>query len=134
MSIDLWRAGELGSALGILAESCPLLQTLDLGWCHIPYGFDLARLVVARLPRLRKLFLTAMRLHTDSVLNHIGSEIRQLDLLGNSCVTSAVLLKNISRWPHLDFLDVSFCGLLTDDVLVSISAMNPSLSIKKSFS
>ncbi|VEL08809.1 unnamed protein product [Protopolystoma xenopodis] len=66
ISLDLWRSRNfLADGLLQLADLCPNLRELDIGWCGPVQNRQpgCVEYLVARCHRLQKLFLTALRSH-----------------------------------------------------------------------
>ncbi|XP_017150119.1 F-box/LRR-repeat protein 4 [Drosophila miranda] len=113
VSLDLWKAHFL-SARGLLAISrCSQLEELDLGWClrEASLGDGLFQLL-SNCPKLRKLFLSAVRGTTERDLIHIatlGKNLEQLDLMGILNITHERIYDILVHCPKLQLLDLSFC-------------------------
>lgn len=91
VSLDLWRNKSLTDA-GILslAEGCPLLEELDIGWCsNVAAVSECILYLTTKCRKLRKLFLTALRSVSDIVINALADNcpgVEQVDVLGTSLV------------------------------------------------
>ena len=87
VSLDMWKSHSLTSR-GLLAlSSCSDLEEVDFGWClrEEPSPGESLRQLVKNCPKLKKLFLAAIRGLTDRDLEVIASycvDIEQLDLMG----------------------------------------------------
>ncbi|XP_022208988.2 F-box/LRR-repeat protein 4 [Drosophila obscura] len=128
VSLDLWKAHFL-SARGLLAISrCRQLEELDLGWClrEASLGDGLFQLL-SNCPKLRKLFLSAVRGTTERDLIHIatlGKNLEQLDLMGILNITHERVYDILVHCPKLQLLDLSFCDNIMErdfDVLAEWS-------------
>lgn len=87
VSIDMWKSHALTS-IGILAlAECHQLEEVDFGWClreEAAPGESLKALLKG-CPRLKKIFLAAIRGITDRDLENIVNfcpAVEQLDLMG----------------------------------------------------
>ncbi|KAH8266558.1 hypothetical protein KR018_001417, partial [Drosophila ironensis] len=124
ISLDLWKAHFL-TARGLQSlASLRLLEELDLGWClrEATLGDGLYQLLLS-CPRLKKLFLSAVRGTTESDLTHIaalGKNLEQLDLMGILNITHERVYDILVNCPKLQMLDLSFCDNIMDhDVSIS---------------
>lgn len=137
-SLDLWRCRNLTErGLAELASGCRLLEELDLGWCStLQSNSGCFQHLARKLPRLRKLFLTANRTVCDSDIEELAANctsLQHIDILGTRMVSAASLRKLLQACPKLLLLDVSFCSQIDASVVQELSALFPNVAIKKSF-
>ncbi|XP_041963161.1 F-box/LRR-repeat protein 4 isoform X1 [Alosa sapidissima] len=137
-SLDLWRCGSLTErGLAELAAGCPLLEELDLGWCStLQSSSGCFQRLARRLPRLRKLFLTANRTVCDADVEEMAAccpALHYVDILGTRMVSPASLRKLLQSCPNLKLVDVSFCSQIDTRAVQELSALFPNVAIKKSF-
>ncbi|KAH7967415.1 hypothetical protein HPB49_024630 [Dermacentor silvarum] len=136
-SLDLYRARTL-SAVGVnlFARSCPLVVSLDLGWCtSIESGCiqELAR----GCPHLKRLLLTAVRVLCDSDLFVIAThchDLEHLDILGSAEASSSGVSQVLIECKQLKILDVSFCFNISLDFVQEWKRLYPKVQIKRSIS
>ncbi|KAH8280788.1 hypothetical protein KR054_012385 [Drosophila jambulina] len=130
ISLDLWKAHFL-SARGLLSLArLHQLEELDLGWClrEASLGDGLFQLLT-NCPKLKKLFLSAVRGTTERDLMHIaalGKSLEQLDLMGILNITHERVYDILVHCPKLQLLDLSFCDNIMDrdfDVLADWSRL-----------
>lgn len=118
ISLDLWKAHFLSSrGLQSLAR-LHQLEELDLGWCmrEASLGDGLFQLL-SNCPKLKKLFLSAVRGTTERDLMHIaalGKNLEQLDLMGILNITHERVYDILVNCPKLQLLDLSFCDNIMD--------------------
>ncbi|GIY51607.1 hypothetical protein CEXT_628541 [Caerostris extrusa] len=133
-TLDLWRATNV-SCRGVkdLAE-CINLVELDLGWCYqIDPSCGCIRQLVTHCPKLKKLFLTAVRTITNSELDAIAMncpEMEQLDILGTSEYNVASVKNLLECCKNMKLLDISYSA---SEVKMSVSTLQttfPSVKIK----
>ncbi|GIY87414.1 hypothetical protein CDAR_320621 [Caerostris darwini] len=133
-TLDLWRATNV-SCRGVkdLAE-CINLVELDLGWCYqIDPSCGCIRQLVTHCPKLKKLFLTAIRTITNSELDAIAMncpEMEQLDILGTSEYNVASVKNLLESCKNMKLLDISYSA---SEVKMSVSTLRttfPSVKIK----
>uniref|UniRef100_T1ITN6 F-box domain-containing protein n=1 Tax=Strigamia maritima TaxID=126957 RepID=T1ITN6_STRMM len=136
--LDLWRAKSL-TRVGFLAiaNRCQHLQELDVGWCTdlSTAGECLAELA-RNCPKLKKLFLTAIRTFRDAdvaAVSYYCPNLEQLDILGTREVSPVAVLRALHEFKNLKYLDVSFCTQITNEVVDHWRKVFPATSIKKSF-
>lgn len=134
-TLDLWRATDL-TCVGIyeLAENCSYLVELDLGWCYlVEPNCGCIRQLVARLPKLKKLFLTSIRNTSNEDLNAIAincPEMEQLDILGTREYTVAGLKNLLQSCKKLKMLDISYCSAEVKSNVSVLRALFPNVEIK----
>ena len=88
-----------------------------------------------RCPKLRKLFLTAIRSTTTACIEAIAShlpDLEQLDVVGSNALTAAGLNALVVRCPALVYLDVSFCRLIAPEHIAKLRKLAPGVEIKSS--
>ncbi|TDG41178.1 hypothetical protein AWZ03_012396 [Drosophila navojoa] len=118
VSLDMWKAHFL-SARGLQSLSrCQQLEELDLGWCmrEATLGDSLYQLLY-NCPKLKKLFLSAMRGITERDLMHIatlGKNLEQLDLMGILNITHERVYDILVHCSKLKLLDLCFCDNFMD--------------------
>ncbi|XP_017063674.1 F-box/LRR-repeat protein 4 isoform X2 [Drosophila eugracilis] len=118
ISLDLWKAHFL-SARGLQSLArLHQLEELDLGWClrEASLGDGLFQLLT-NCPKLKKLFLSAVRGTTERDLMHIaalGKNLEQLDLMGILNITHERIYDILVHCPKLQLLDLSFCDNIVD--------------------
>ncbi|XP_028415668.1 F-box/LRR-repeat protein 4-like [Dendronephthya gigantea] len=136
VSLDLWRTKSL-TANGIvhIFQNCPNLEEIDLGWCSNVATHGCLRLLVTHCPKIKKIFLTALRTVLDDDLIAISENctmLEQLDILGNSNVTKKSAERILEECKNLKFFDVSFCSQLDDDWYRAAKERYPLVDLKKS--
>ncbi|XP_034098475.1 F-box/LRR-repeat protein 4 [Drosophila albomicans] len=118
VSLDMWKAHFL-SARGLQSLArCQHLEELDLGWClrEATLGDSLHQLL-SNCPKLKKLFLSAVRGITERDLVHIatlGKNLEQLDLMGILNITHERVYDILVHCTKLQLLDLSFCDSIMD--------------------
>ncbi|KAH8416365.1 hypothetical protein KR222_000736 [Zaprionus bogoriensis] len=118
VSLDMWKAHFL-SARGLQSLArCQQLEELDLGWClrEATLGDSLYQLL-SNCPKLKKLFLSAVRGITERDLMHIatlGKNLEQLDLMGILNITHERVYDILVHCTKLQLLDLSFCDNIMD--------------------
>lgn len=118
VSLDMWKAHFLSNrGLQSLAR-CQQLEELDLGWClrEATLGDSLYQLL-SNCPKLKKLFLSAVRGITERDLAHIatlGKNLEQLDLMGILNITHERVYDILVHCTKLQLLDLSFCDNIMD--------------------
>ncbi|XP_017852403.1 F-box/LRR-repeat protein 4 isoform X2 [Drosophila busckii] len=118
VSLDMWKAHFL-SARGLQSLACcKQLEELDLGWClrEASLGDSIFQLLT-NCPKLKKLFLSAVRGITERDLIHIatlGKNLEQLDLMGIINITQERVYDILLQCPKLRMLDLSFCDNIMD--------------------
>ncbi|KAH8308549.1 hypothetical protein KR044_009131 [Drosophila immigrans] len=118
VSLDMWKAHFL-SARGLQSLArCQHLEELDLGWClrEATLGDSLHQLL-SNCPKLKKLFLSAVRGITERDLIHIatlGKNLEQLDLMGILNITHERVYDILVHCTKLQLLDLSFCDSIMD--------------------
>ncbi|XP_018612816.2 F-box/LRR-repeat protein 4 isoform X1 [Scleropages formosus] len=152
-SLDLWRCKNLTErGLADLVAGCRFLEELDLGWCStLQSSSGCFQNLARKLPRLRKLFLTANRTVCDTDVEELANNcfaLQHLDILGTcgilhllwTCcapgtrmVSSASLWKLLRSCPQLLLLDVSFCSQIDARTVQDLASHFPRVAIKKSF-
>ncbi|KAK3745545.1 hypothetical protein QZH41_012454 [Actinostola sp. cb2023] len=138
ISLDLWRNISLTSeGISRLAEGCPLLEELEIGWCSsVVSSTECIQDFIKTHPRLKKLFMAALRsIDSKDVLAiaEYCKDMEQLDILGTSLVGPETIRRLMTKCSKLKFLDVSFCSQLKNGFVQEIRNMYPKTSIKKSF-
>ena len=135
-SLNLWRARTLTHA-GVLhiAQHCPLLESLDMGWCRMINADECIPQLTERCVNLRKLFLTAIRstssLCVESLVKH-SSRMEQLDVVGSNSITVPAITAVIQSCTALVYLDISFCRFISDEAVEQLRKDAPHVSIKSS--
>eukprot|EP00038_Savillea_parva_P017811 m.21636 g.21636 ORF g.21636 m.21636 type:complete len:1186 (+) comp3909_c0_seq2:62-3619(+) len=134
-SLDLWRARTLTHVgVAAIADGCPGLISLDLGWCRM-VELDLCIPRIAQRCRgLRKLFLTAIRNVNDECLNALAehsTHLEQLDVLGSNVITIEAVTAVVNKCQKLKLLDVSFCPSIDMETVQRLQRAAPQLAIKK---
>lgn len=137
VSLDFWKTANL-SQIGVgTLSSCNNLQEVDFGWC---LGFacpiDCLAALAEGCPRLRKLFLTALRGICDKDLEPFlvhCPELEQIDLLGVRGITPDICSRLLTELPKLKLLDLSFCDQISDFHISSWKSRFPEVFIKRSF-
>ncbi|XP_071950754.1 F-box/LRR-repeat protein 4-like [Antedon mediterranea] len=134
-SLDLWRAKTLTNiGLGSLANGCPELLELDIGWCS---QVNRIEILVTKCRKLKKLYLTSNRTITDRDLEAIAAncqDLEQLDLLGMRYISPHSLERVLIKCKRLIFVDISFCEQITKAVVSNLESQYQNVTIKKSFS
>ncbi|XP_078320209.1 uncharacterized protein LOC144621268 [Crassostrea virginica] len=137
ISLDLWRCRLTEEGLNEIADSCPELQELDVGWCpNLRLKTGSFTDPVKKCPNIKKLYLTANRTICNEDLIAISKHcpnLEQLDILGTSNVHRENVYSVLTSCRKLIFLDVSFCGNVDEDTINIWRSEFPQCSIKKSF-
>ncbi|XP_053698120.1 F-box/LRR-repeat protein 4 [Sabethes cyaneus] len=119
ISLDMWKSHSLTSfGLEALAK-CTELEEVDFGWClrEEPTPGESLRALVRSCPRLRKLYLAAIRGLTDRDLEAIANhckQLEQLDLMGSMGISTEMCYRLLCRCKRLRLLDLSFCDNLDE--------------------
>ncbi|RZF47708.1 hypothetical protein LSTR_LSTR014625 [Laodelphax striatellus] len=97
VTIDFWKTYSL-TPIGVRALSqCSKLEEVDLGWClGLSIPGDCMTSLAQGCPRMRKLFMAALRGITDRDLLPFVTRcprLQQLDLLGLRCITADICLR-----------------------------------------
>eukprot|EP00731_Ephydatia_muelleri_P012090 Em0006g984a len=139
ISLDLWRCTNCNAAtIKVLADNCPNLQELDIGWCSqvLQTGFDILHLS-SQCTNLRKLFFTrgtAVDSHYLEILANHCPTLEQLDILGANSATPDSVNEVAKKCRNLKFFDVSFCSQINEAFVTDLRKKYPSVTFKKSFS
>lgn len=137
VSLDVWFWKSIDTAEVVaLAEGCPNLEELDLGWAKTVDASAATVALARNCPKLRKLFLTSMRGGSDEALAELAAgcpELVQLDLLGWNRISPDVVENVLTHCPKLAFLDLSFCSLLDIEFVEGLRGRFPVVDIKRSF-
>ncbi|XP_075155598.1 F box and leucine-rich-repeat gene 4 [Haematobia irritans] len=118
VSLDMWKAHFL-SAQGVMALSkCHDLEEVDFGWClrEATLGESLREFLI-NCPKLKKLFLTAVRSLTDRDLEDIANlcpNLEQLDLMGVLGISKERYYEILQKCKKLELMDLSFCDNIMD--------------------
>ncbi|XP_037823105.1 LOW QUALITY PROTEIN: F-box/LRR-repeat protein 4-like [Lucilia sericata] len=118
VSLDLWKAHFL-SAHGLIALSeCHDLEEVDFGWClrEATLG-DSLKEFLTKCPKLKKLFLAAVRGLTDRDLEYIANlcpNLEQLDLMGVLGISKEKYYDILQKCKKLQLMDLSFCDNIMD--------------------
>ncbi|XP_055526114.1 F-box/LRR-repeat protein 4 [Wyeomyia smithii] len=119
ISLDMWKSHSLTSfGLEALAK-CTELEEVDFGWClrEEPTPGESLRALVRSCPRLRKLYLAAIRGLTDRDLEAVAThcqQLEQLDLMGSMGISTEMCYRLLCRCKRLRLLDLSFCDNLDE--------------------
>ncbi|PAA70940.1 hypothetical protein BOX15_Mlig005878g1 [Macrostomum lignano] len=138
LSLDLWRSRGLG-CLGVtaLADGCPGLLELDIGWCtRVNSSTGCLAELAQKCRSLQKLFLTANRTIRDVDVEQIAKhcrDLRQLDILGSNQVSLEAVQFVLRSCPKLEMFDVSFCGQIKRASVECLKADYPHCSLQMSF-
>uniref|UniRef100_A0A336LTK7 CSON000981 protein n=1 Tax=Culicoides sonorensis TaxID=179676 RepID=A0A336LTK7_CULSO len=115
ISLDFWKSQSLTNlGLRALAE-CHNLEEVDFGWClrdDIPPTESLLAFFKG-CPKLKKLFLSAVRALSDRDLENIATfcpNLQQLDLMGIFGISTDSVEDLLSKCSNLKLLDLSFCN------------------------
>ncbi|XP_058830886.1 F-box/LRR-repeat protein 4-like [Topomyia yanbarensis] len=136
ISLDMWKSHSLTSVgLAALAK-CTDLEEADFGWClrEEPTPGESLRALVKSCPRLRKLYLAAIRGFTDRDLDAIATHcvnLEQLDLLGCMGISWEMCCRLLNRCKKLQLLDLSFCDNL-DELKIALMRDCFDVAIKRS--
>ncbi|XP_063706732.1 F-box/LRR-repeat protein 4 [Culicoides brevitarsis] len=138
ISLDFWKSQSLtNQGLRALAE-CHDLEEVDFGWClreETPPTESLLAFLKS-CPRLKKLFLTAVRGLTDRDLDNIGvycPNLQQLDLMGIFGISTDAVERLLSKCKRLKLLDLSFCNQI-DEIRIVLWRSIFDASIKRDLS
>lgn len=137
VSVDFWKTYSL-TPIGVKAlHKCRKLEEVDLGWCGgVGAPGDSFYSLATGCPRLRKLFLAALRSITDRDLEPFIEHcptLEQVDLMGGHSITSDICVKFLTRCTKLRLLDVSFCDQVQDSEVAYWRMVFPRVSVKRSF-
>ncbi|KAL1423881.1 hypothetical protein MTO96_020679 [Rhipicephalus appendiculatus] len=136
-SLDLYRARTLSSVgANLFARSCPLLVSLDLGWCTSIESGSIQELARG-CPHLKRLLLTAVRVLCDTDLYAIATychDLEHLDILGSAEASSSGVIQVLNECKQLKILDVSFCFRISLDIVQEWKRLYPKVQIKRSIS
>ncbi|XP_060073861.1 F-box/LRR-repeat protein 4-like isoform X2 [Ylistrum balloti] len=137
ISLDLWRSRTItGVGLLALADGCPDLQELDIGWCpELRLCSSSLVQLVQNCSKLKKLFLTANRNVCDRDLMAISAncrELQQLDILGTREVSREAVYGVLQNCTKLTMFDVSFCMSIDFPCVEAWKKEFPNVNIKKS--
>ncbi|XP_033762682.1 F-box/LRR-repeat protein 4-like isoform X2 [Pecten maximus] len=137
ISLDLWRSRTItGDGLVSLANGCPELEELDIGWCpELRLCSTSLVQLVQKCPKLKKLFLTANRNVCDLDLIAISThcrELQQLDILGTREVSKKAVYDVLQNCTKLTMFDVSFCMSIDFPCVEAWKQEFPHVNIKKS--
>ncbi|XP_053374436.1 F-box/LRR-repeat protein 4-like [Mercenaria mercenaria] len=138
VSLDLWRCRTVSNVgVSALANGCPDLQELDIGWCADVKSSSMCLIELVRnCTQLKKLFLTANRTVCDADLLAIAQyskDMEQIDILGTRQVTADAAKKVLESCEKLIFFDVSFCSGIDNYTVEHWTREFPRVAIKKSF-
>uniref|UniRef100_A0A7G3AMQ0 Putative secreted protein n=1 Tax=Lutzomyia longipalpis TaxID=7200 RepID=A0A7G3AMQ0_LUTLO len=123
----MWKSHFL-SSVGLLSLSqCHELEEVDFGWCLREEASpgDSLRILLKGCPKLKKVFLAAIRGINDRDLENITEfcpNLEQLDLMGVLGITYDMCYKILSNCRKLKMLDLSFCDQI-DEIQVKISIL-----------
>ncbi|XP_061397926.1 F-box/LRR-repeat protein 4-like [Musca vetustissima] len=133
ISLDMWKAHYL-SAHGLLALSkCHDLEEVDFGWClrEATLGDSLKEFLI-NCPKIKKLFLAAVRGLTDRDLEDIANlcpNLEQLDLMGVLGISKERYYDILQKCKKLQLMDLSFCDNIMD-YEVAMWSQNFNVNIK----
>lgn len=93
VSVDFWKSHSFNSVGLTALATCSNLEEVDFGWClrEEPPPTEALRLFLTSCPKIRKLFLAAIRGLTDRDLENIANlcpNLEQLDLMGIFGITT----------------------------------------------
>ena len=136
-SLDLWRMRSQpeGADLQLLTK-CKNLEELDVGWCQNVNNFENPIPELAKhCKNLKKIFFTACRSIRSEDMIAISQcpLLEQVDVLGNSRLSSDSIESVLEHCKHLTMVDVSFCSQITGDHVLAWKIKYPKIDIKKSF-
>lgn len=138
VSLDFWKSQSFSNqGLRALAE-CHDLEEVDFGWClreDTPITDSLFALLKG-CPRLKKLFLTAVRGLTDRDLDNIANNcpnLQQLDLMGIFNISTDSVEELLAKCTRLKLLDLSFCNQI-DEIRIALWRSIFDVSIKRGVS
>uniref|UniRef100_A0A1B0CEB9 F-box domain-containing protein n=2 Tax=Lutzomyia longipalpis TaxID=7200 RepID=A0A1B0CEB9_LUTLO len=137
VSIDMWKSHFL-SSVGLLSLSqCHDLEEVDFGWCLREEASpgDSLRILLKGCPKLKKVFLAAIRGINDRDLENITEfcpNLEQLDLMGVLGITYDMCYKILSNCRKLKMLDLSFCDQI-DEIQTALWRDVFRVSIKRNF-
>ncbi|GBM25693.1 F-box/LRR-repeat protein 4 [Araneus ventricosus] len=133
-TLDVWRATELRCAAVYAIAECSNLVELDMGWCYqIDASCGCIKHLIARCPKLKKLFLTAIRTVSNNELNAVAMhcpDMEQLDILGTSEYNLAGLKTLLQNCKKMKLLDVSYAAAEVKLNVSNLRTMFPAVSIK----
>ncbi|XP_048580350.1 F-box/LRR-repeat protein 4 isoform X2 [Nematostella vectensis] len=138
LSLDLWRQKSLTSdGVFNLANGCTQLQELEIGWCtNVVSSSGCIQELTRKCPKLKKLFMAAIRSVSDDDVNEIAEnckELEQLDILGTALVTMVTIKRVVQNCCKLKFADLSFCNKLSNEFVKQLRQDHPNIAFKKSF-
>jgi len=135
-TLDLWRAYSL-TPIGVemLATSCVNLRELDIGWCRNITSFDCLKNLIRNCTKLRKLFMTSIRISDVELLFLCENlcHIEQLDILGSNLVLPDTVTQVLRKCSALKLFDISFCPAVNMSQYYQLCNLFSSCEIKKSF-
>lgn len=135
ISLDFWKSQSLtNQGLRALSE-CHELEELDLGWClrEAEAPTESLEKLLKSCPKLKKLFLTAVRGLTDRDLENIANHcpnLQQLDLMGIFGISTDSVEELLAKCKRLKLLDLSFCNQI-DEIRIVLWRSIFDVSIKR---
>lgn len=138
VSLDFWKSQSLtNQGLRALAE-CHDLEEVDFGWClrEDTPPTDSLLFFLRGCPKLKKLFLTAVRGLTDRDLDNIANQcpnLQQLDLMGIFGISTDSVEELLTKCTRLKLLDLSFCNQI-DEMRIVLWRSIFDVSIKRGLS
>ncbi|KAA3678178.1 F-box and leucine-rich repeat protein 4 [Paragonimus westermani] len=137
-SLNLWRCTTV-SAVGIehIANSCRLLEELDVGWCLTIALTQETNNCIVRLVQqcgcIRQLHLTGTSLLNSEELifvgRRLGTQLEQLNISGSQHVTSSAVALLLNHCPRLRLLDISFCAQVQLHSVIHLRQLFPFCTI-----
>lgn len=137
ISLDMWKSHSL-SFKGLQALSlCHELEEVDFGWClrEEPLPGESLKSLLIGCPKLKKLFLAAIRGITDRDVENIANlcpNLEQLDLMGVLGISTERCYEILQKCKKLKLLDLSFCDNIDENQIARWCSMFK-VDIKRSF-
>jgi hypothetical protein len=129
--IDGSRSNITDADLQYVAQHCPNLTTLDLGWCQDRIT-DAGVVALAQgCPQLSTLNLGDCDQITDAsviALSQWCPQLSSLDLCWLEKITDVALIALSQGSPQLSFLDLERCYMITDEGIIALAQGCPELA------
>ncbi|XP_055935988.1 F-box/LRR-repeat protein 4-like isoform X1 [Argiope bruennichi] len=137
ITLDIWRSVDLKCPAVREISECSNLLELDMSWCpKIDAGCGCLKSIIEGCPKLRKLFLSAIRTLSNSELYSIAMhcpDIEQLDILGSREYTLHGVKSLLQTCKKMKLLDVSYSSIEIRQNVAYLQTLFPAVSIKCSF-
>ncbi|XP_065339884.1 F-box/LRR-repeat protein 4 [Cloeon dipterum] len=134
-SIDMWRSHLSITSIGIKYLSrCNKLEEVDLGWAEIETLGDCIQELAKHCPKLKKIFVPAMRGLTDRDINALINNcplLEQVDVLGIRNISPEICFRLLTQCHNMRLFDVSYCDKITRAHVALWRVQFPHVSIKQ---